>query len=126
MKRRELIIGLGSAAAWPLTARAQQPERMRRIGVLMALDPDDPEDQSEMSGLKQGLQELGWVEGRNLQIEYFWPGGEPSRIQTSAKELAGRQCEVIVARSTPVVAGLLCTTRTRPRPGTDIALNGLM
>ena len=60
-----------------------------------------------MRGLKEGLQELGWVEGRNLQIDYSWPGGEPSRIQTSMKELADRQCEVIVARSTPVVAALL-------------------
>ena len=115
MQRRMFITLLGSAAiAWPLAARAQQPERMRRICVLMALDPDDPEAQSEMRGLKQGLQELGWVEGRNLQIEYSWPGGDPSRIQTSAKDLVGQQCEVIVARSTPVVAALLRETRSIP------------
>jgi putative ABC transport system substrate-binding protein len=58
----------GTAIAWPLAAKAQQPERMRRIGVLMALDPDDPEGRSEMRGLKEGLQELGWVEGRNLEL----------------------------------------------------------
>jgi putative ABC transport system substrate-binding protein len=116
MQRRTFITLFGGAAmAWPLVAGAQQqPERMRRIGVLMALDPDDPEGQSEMSGLRQGLQELGWVEGRNLQIEYSWPGGDPGRIQTSAKELVGRQCDVIVARSTPVVAALLKETRTIP------------
>jgi putative tryptophan/tyrosine transport system substrate-binding protein len=115
MQRRMFITLLGGAAiAWPRAAGAQQPERMRRIGVLMALDPGDPEGQSEMSGLKQGLQELGWVEGRNLQIEYFWPGGEPGRIEAAAKDLAGRQCDVIVARSTPVVAALLRATHTIP------------
>jgi putative ABC transport system substrate-binding protein len=107
MQRRMFITLIGGAAiAWPLAARAQQPERMRRIGVLMALDPDDPEGQSEVKGLKQGLQELGWIEGRNLQMQYSWPGGEPNRIQASAKALVGAQCEVIVARSTPVVAAL--------------------
>ncbi len=115
MQRRMFITLLGGAAiAWPRAAGAQQPERMRRIGVLMALDPGDPEGQSEMSGLKQGLQELGWVEGRNLQIEYFWPGGEPGRIEAAAKDLVGRQCDVIVARSTPVVAALLRATHTIP------------
>ena len=115
MQRRTFIALLsGAAIAPPLAVRAQQPERMRRICVLMALDANDPEGQSEVTGLKQGLQELGWVEGRNLQIEYFWPGGEPDRIQASAKELVGRQCDVIVARSTPVVAALLRETRTIP------------
>jgi putative ABC transport system substrate-binding protein len=115
MQRRAFITLLvGAAIAWPFAATAQQPERMRRVCVLMALDPDDPEGQSEVGGLKQGLQESGWVEGRNLQIEYSWPGGEPNRIQASAKELVGRQCDVIVARSTPVVAALLKETRTIP------------
>ena len=115
MQRRMFITLLsGAAIAWPLAARAQQPERMRRIGVLMALDPDDPEGQSEVKGLKQGLQELGWIEGRNLQMEYSWPGGEPNRIQASAKALVGAQCDVIVARSTPAVAALLRETHTIP------------
>jgi putative ABC transport system substrate-binding protein len=114
MKRREFITLLGGVAAtWPLGARAQA-ERVRRIGVLMALDANDPEGQSEVRAFRQGLQELGWIEGRNLQIGYNWAGGEPNRIQASAKELVGLQCEVIVARSTPAVAALLQETRTIP------------
>jgi putative ABC transport system substrate-binding protein len=115
MKRRAFfrLLGGGVAAGWPLVALAQA-ERVRRIGVLMALEANDPEGQSEVRGLKQGLQDLGWVEGRNLQIEYSWPGGDPDRIHAAAKELAARQCDVIVARSTPVVAALLKETRTIP------------
>jgi putative ABC transport system substrate-binding protein len=114
MQRRKFITLVGSAAAvWPLAGHAQV-ERVRRIGVLMALEPDDPEGQAEVDGLRQGLRERGWVEGRNLQIEYSWPGGEPSRIQGAAKALVGQQCEVIVARSTPVVAALMKETRTIP------------
>src|ERR1700674_768921 len=114
MQRREFITLLGGAAAtWPLAARAQA-ERVRRIGVLMALDANDPQGQSEVRALRQGFQELGWIEGRNLQLEYSWPGSEPNRIQASAKELVGLPCEVIFARSTPVVAALLKETRTIP------------
>jgi putative ABC transport system substrate-binding protein len=114
MQRRRFITLVGGmAAAWPLAARARV-ERARRICVLMALDAEDPEGQAEVSGLRQGLRELGWVEGRNLQIEYFWPGGDSAQIQASAKTLVERQCEVIVARSTPVVAALLKQTRTIP------------
>jgi putative ABC transport system substrate-binding protein len=78
------------------------------------MDAGDPAGQSEVTALKQGLQELGWVEGRNLQIEHYWPGGEPDRIQASAKELVARKPEVIVARTTPVVAALLEETRALP------------
>jgi putative ABC transport system substrate-binding protein len=114
MQRREFITLVGGmAVAWPLAAHAQA-DRMRRIGVLMALDSGDPEGQSEVDGLKRGLRDLGWVEGRNLQIEYSWPSGEPAQIQTAAKNLVGQQCDVIVARSTPVVAALLRETRTVP------------
>ena len=71
--RREFITLLGSAAAaWPLTARAQQPERMRRIGVLMALPADDPQGQARLVAFVQGLQELGWTDGRNVRIETRW------------------------------------------------------
>ena len=89
-------------------------EPVRRIGVLTGMDAGDPAGQSEVTALKQGLQELGWVEGRNLQIEYYWPGGEPDRIQASAKELVARGSDVIVARTTPVVAALLKETRIIP------------
>lgn len=73
-----------------------------------------PAGQSEVTALKQGLQELGWVEGRNLQIDCYWPGGEPDRIQASAKELVARGSDVIVARTTPVVAALIKETRVIP------------
>lgn len=114
MQRRQFIGFVGSAAAaWPLAARAQI-ERVRRIGVLMALEADDPEGQAEVGGLRQGLRDLGWIEGRNLKIEYSWPGGEPAQIQSAAKNLVAQQCEVIVARSTPVVAALQRETRAIP------------
>jgi putative ABC transport system substrate-binding protein len=115
VRRREFITLLGgAAAAWPLVTRAQQPNRMRRIGVLMGLPASDPGGQSEVAALKKGLQELGWSEGRNLQVEYNWSGSEPDRIQASAKALVELKCEVIVARSTPVVAALLKETHTIP------------
>lgn len=114
MRRREFMMLVGGASApWPIAARAEA-ERVRRIGVLTALDPNDPDGQSEVRSLKQGLQELGWIEGRNLQVEYRWPGGDPDRIQVSVTELVGLRCEVIVARSTPVMAALLKETRTIP------------
>ena len=115
MRRRECITLLGGATlAWPLAAHAQQPQRVQRIGVLMGLEASDPGGQSEAAALKRGLQELGWTEARNLEIKYSWSGSEPDRIQSSAKELVGRQCDVIVARGTPVVAALLRETHTIP------------
>jgi putative ABC transport system substrate-binding protein len=78
VNRRSFITLLGGAGAWPLAARAQQRERMRRIGVLMALAADDPEGQARLTAFVQGLQELGWTDGRNVQIDYRWPAGDPS------------------------------------------------
>jgi putative tryptophan/tyrosine transport system substrate-binding protein len=112
MRRREFIALLAGTAAWPLGANAQS-ERVRRIGLL-GLDASDPIGQLEIKALKQGLQKLGWVEGRNVQIEYRLPGGDLDRMQVAAKELVGLQCEVIVARSTPVMAALVKETRTIP------------
>jgi len=112
MRRREFIGALVGAAAWPLRAHAQS-DRVRRIGVL-GLDAGDPLRHSEMKALRLGLQELGWVEGRNLQIEYRLPDAEPDRIEAAARELVALQCEVIVGRSTPVVAALVKATRTIP------------
>src|SRR5712691_751975 len=114
MRRREFIALLGGAAAWPPTSRAQQVDRVRRICVLMGLAAGDPAGQAEAAAFKQGLQDLGRIEGRNLEITYSWSSGVPDRLQTSAKELVALQCEVIVARSTPVVAALLKETRTVP------------
>lgn len=114
MRRREFIaLASGAAAWWPNAARAQS-ERVRRIGVVTTLDANEPEGRSEIASLKQGLQELGWIEGRTLQIEYRWPGSEPDRIKAAVTELVGLHCEVIVARSTPVMTALVRETHTIP------------
>jgi putative ABC transport system substrate-binding protein len=117
MRRRDILNLLGLAAAAVATGGQgglAQSERVRRVGVLIALDADDPEGASELKALKQAFQELGWIDGRNLQLEIRWSGSEPSRIQTSAKELVALPCDVIVARSTPVVAALVKETSATP------------
>jgi putative ABC transport system substrate-binding protein len=97
MRRREFITLLaGAAVAWPLGARAQQTERTRRVGVLMGV-ADDAEGQARVKGLQQGLQELGWIEGRNVRIDYRWTGGDPTRVRTYAAELVKLSPDVIVA-----------------------------
>jgi putative ABC transport system substrate-binding protein len=113
MRRREFITAVGGAAAWPLVARAQSGPA-RRVGVLITLETNDPEGESELKALKEAFQKIGWVDGRNLQLEIRWSGGEPSRIQASAKELVALPCDVIVARSTPAVAALMKETHTIP------------
>jgi putative tryptophan/tyrosine transport system substrate-binding protein len=114
MTRREFIALLGAAAAaWPLIARAQQAERMRRIGVLMSLAEDDPETKARLAGFRQGLEKRGWSEGRNVRIDYrFAPAG--AQAQVLAKELIALQPDVILANSTPVVAALQRESRTIP------------
>jgi len=115
MRRRDFIKGIaGSAIAWPLAARAQQPERIRRIGVLMGIGENDAGGQAEVAALKRGLQALGWTEGRNLEVKYSWSGAEPDRIQASAKEFVGLKPDVIVARAAPVLRALLTETHTIP------------
>ena len=91
MKRREFIAGLGSAAAWPVVARAQQPGRMRRIGVLMGFDENDPEGKPRYSAFTRGLADLGWTDGRNVRIDLRWGGGDINRIRALAQELVGLQ-----------------------------------
>jgi hypothetical protein len=81
MKRRAFISLLGGAAAWPLAARGQQPERMRRIGILMST-ADDPDGQARITALREGLQKFGWTEGRNIRIEYRWAAGDADRMRT--------------------------------------------
>jgi putative ABC transport system substrate-binding protein len=115
MKRREFITLLGGAAtAWPLGVRAQQPERMRRIGVLMTFPADDLEGQARVGALLQGLQQLGWAIGRNLRIEVRWAGGNTEDIRRHATELAALAPDVIVANGSAGVAPSLQATRTVP------------
>ena len=112
MQRREFITGLGSAVAWPVLAGAQQP--VRRIGVLMSLEASEPEGQARIKAFLQGLQALGWTEGRNLQVEYRWGGGSVDRIRTYAAELVRLSPEVIVGNATAVVDALHLATKSIP------------
>jgi putative ABC transport system substrate-binding protein len=114
LRRREFITFLGGAAAWPVVARAQQPDRMRRIGVLMGWSESDPEAQSDLAAFVQGLQQLGWVDGRNVRIDYRWANGDVNRMGTFAKELVELRPDVILANTTPVTAALKRETQTIP------------
>jgi putative ABC transport system substrate-binding protein len=115
MRRREFITLLGGAAvAWPLAARAQQDERMRKIGVLMAFDETDPRANAWLARFTRGLSELGWAPGHNLRIEVRWAGDNVDRMRMFAKELVGTQPDVILAFGTPVTAALKRETRTIP------------
>jgi putative tryptophan/tyrosine transport system substrate-binding protein len=113
VKRRAFFTLLGGAAAWPLAARAQQPNGIRRIGVLMGLAEDDPETRPRLAAFRQGLEKRGWWEGRNVRIEYrFAPAS--ARVQVLAKELVALQPDVILANSTPVTAVLQRESGTIP------------
>jgi len=115
MRRRDFISLVGSAAAaWPLAARAQQADRVRRIGVLMPFAATDPAGKLELAGFARQLQDLGWTDGGNLRITYRWSAGDPERMQALAKELTALQPDVIFARSTPVMRALMKQTRTIP------------
>ena len=115
MKRRQFITLLGGAAAtWPLATRAQQPERMRRIGVLMNLAADDPESQARIGALLQGLQEFGWSIGRNVRIDYRWAAGDAGRLRSHAAELVALAPDVILANANPSVEVLQQTARAMP------------
>src|SRR5262249_11235660 len=116
MKRREFITLLGgAAAAWPLAARAQQGERMRRIGVLLASTADDPEYKPRMKAFEQALGLLGWTDGRNARIDIRWAGTNAEDVRKHAVELVALAPDVILAGSgTTTVAPLLQATRTVP------------
>jgi putative tryptophan/tyrosine transport system substrate-binding protein len=114
LKRREIITLLGGAAAWPLAARAQQPDRMRRIGVLMAVPENNHEYQAFLAAFREGLQKLGWAEGRNIRIDTRWAALDAEAMQRFAKELVALQPDLIVSQSTPTTASLLQETRTIP------------
>ncbi|MGA8967819.1 MAG: ABC transporter substrate-binding protein, partial [Pseudolabrys sp.] len=106
MRRREFITLLSGAAAWPLTARAQQPDRMLRIGVLMGFTADDPETKTRLAAFRQGLEKRGWSEGRNVHIEIRFAGGDVNKYGLLAKELIATQPDVILAHTTPVTIAL--------------------
>jgi putative tryptophan/tyrosine transport system substrate-binding protein len=114
-RRKFLATLLGSAAAWPRAARAQQANPMRRIGVLMPLTADDPVGQARMAAVKEGLEKLGWIEGRNIRIDTRWMStGDVESMQRFAKELVALQPDLIVTQSTPITATMLQETRTIP------------
>ena len=116
MRRREFVTLLGGAAAgWPLAARAQQADRVRRIGVLSTVPADDSESQVRMAAFHQGLQETGWVVGRNLRVDYRWSGaGDAEQVRQYANELIALKPEVILAVTTSAVGALQQATRTTP------------
>jgi putative ABC transport system substrate-binding protein len=115
MKRRAFITLIGGAAAWPLALRAQQPERMRRIGVLTSgATADDLDGQLRTAAFLQGLQQLGWTDGRNIRIDYRWGAGDADSMRKYAAELVGLAPDVVLASGTATVAPLLQATRTVP------------
>jgi putative tryptophan/tyrosine transport system substrate-binding protein len=115
MKRREFITLLGgAAAAWPLAARAEQPERLRRVGVLMNLAPDDPESPVRLAAFLQGMQQWGWTDGRNVRIYIRWGADDADRSRRYAAELIALAPDVILASGSPAVGQLLQATRTVP------------
>jgi putative ABC transport system substrate-binding protein len=114
-RRRFLATLGGSSVAWPLAARAQQPERMRRVGVLLApLESDADAQRIRMSALRDGLEKLGWNDGRNVRIDIRWGGGDAERLRAYAVELVGSNPNVIVAAATPALEPLKQATQTIP------------
>src|SRR5208282_2296506 len=114
MTRRQFIAGVAGAAAWPLVVRAQQAGQMRRVGVLMSVVKDDSGGLADVAAFRQGLAELGWVEGRNIEIEFRWPGGDIERVEALAKELVGLKPDALLARSTPITRALKGETGNIP------------
>jgi len=114
IERRKFLATLGAAAAWPLAARAQQRERMRRVGVLMHLAADDPEGQSRVAAFLQGLQEAGWAVGRNVNIDVRWAAGEADRFRRYAMEIVALTPDVILTSAPPSIRAMQQATRTVP------------
>jgi putative ABC transport system substrate-binding protein len=115
MRRREFITVLGGVAVvWPLAARAQQPDRMRRIGVLLPYAESDHEAQSWFAAFREALRNIGWTEGSNLRIEVRWSARDAGRMRTLAKELVDLRPDAIFGVTTPVIGALARETRTIP------------
>jgi putative ABC transport system substrate-binding protein len=114
LRRREFIVGLGGSAAWPLAARAQQGDRVRRIGVLMAGDENDPLTKVDLSAFTQALAGLGWTDGRNVRMDVRWTGGDTNRIPALAHELVGLQPDIVYTAGATATVALQRETRAIP------------
>jgi ABC-type uncharacterized transport system substrate-binding protein len=114
MRRREFVILAGVAAGWPCVVLGQQAERIRRVGVLMNLAQDDPEAEPRISAIEKPLSELGWINGKNLRIDYRWAAGDANLIRSYAGELVGLGADAFLANGTPAAAALQAETRTLP------------
>src|SRR5437764_9712872 len=115
MRRRHFLFLFGGAAvSWPLVARAQHGDRVRRIGVLMGYPEGDLQAQANVVALREALQSLGWADGRNIQLDYRWAGADPDKARTFAKELVGIAPDVIIPSTNQVTAILQQETRTIP------------
>jgi putative ABC transport system substrate-binding protein len=124
MRRRDFITAAAAAVASPLilscAARAERADRVRRLAVLMALGAEDPEARRRVAALEQGLRELGWVEGRNLRIEYRWTPEDPARLRSEAAALVASAPDLILVNSTPVLTALRSTATTLPTVFTQV------
>ena len=114
MRRREFITGLGGTVAWPLAARAQQSERVRRIGVLQSQAADDAEREAYLSAFRQELERLGWADGRNIQIDYRWSAGNAADTRKYATELVALTPDLIFTIGSASMTPLLQATRSVP------------
>jgi putative tryptophan/tyrosine transport system substrate-binding protein len=114
MRRRDFILLLGAAPTWPVAVGAQQPERVRHIGVLMTLAAGDQQSQRRIAAFVQGLEKLGWTDGRNMRIDYRWSAANAEDIRKYAVELAALAPDVILAAASPAVGALLQATPTVP------------
>src|SRR6516225_7628618 len=114
MIRRDFITLLGGAAAWPLAAGAQQGDRVRRIGVLIGGDENDPEQKRRLSALTQALADLGWTDGRNVRMDLPWAGTDINRIRALARELVGLQPDIILTSTIATTAAFQRETRAIP------------
>jgi len=121
VKRREFITLLGGTAAWPLAARAQQPERMRRVGALMNTAADSADGQARFAAFVHGLQQLGWTDGRNAQLDVRWAAGDPERIRRYAAELVALSPDVILASGGTTLGPLRQVSRTVPTVFTGVS-----
>jgi putative ABC transport system substrate-binding protein len=114
LRRRDFIAGLGSAAAWPLAAGAQQGSRVRRIGALIGLDENEPVAKPQLSAFTQALAGLGWTDGRNVRLDLRWTGDDTNRIPALAQELVGLRPDIIVTYGSPATAAVRRETPTIP------------